>query len=153
MVAAEFFAGAIQDAEGASQRRHQAEHGPTQSCLARAVRADDPYEFRFENAQRNIFQCDNAWKAEGRVVEPNNGVGHARRRSLKCWFVGRCSVGVAAMLVRAPGLIGAHYNGSCRGRSRYQAGLQARSSGRRCARPFLGQAAAGLFDSVAPPTR
>ena len=50
MVAAEFFAGAIQDAEGASQRRHQAEHGPTQSCLARAVRADDPDEFRFENA-------------------------------------------------------------------------------------------------------
>ena len=34
MVAAELFAGAVEDAECASQRRHQAEHGPAQRRLA-----------------------------------------------------------------------------------------------------------------------
>ena len=83
MVTAEFFAGTVEDTEGSAQRGHQAEHGTTECRFPGAVGADHPDKFRFRNGQGDVLQGHDTGKTEGGMVETNNGMGHARRCTLK----------------------------------------------------------------------
>lgn len=92
MVTTEFLAGAVEHAQTPAERCHQPEDRAAQGSLAGPVGTDDADEFGFEDRERQVFQGNDAGKAEGGVVEADNGLSHASVGRLRVLSVASRSV-------------------------------------------------------------
>jgi hypothetical protein len=66
--------GAVKNVEVPLNRSHKPKDCSAECGFPRSIGADDTDKLTGVDGQRDIFERDDAWKSEGGVVEPNDGL-------------------------------------------------------------------------------